>query len=171
MHLHSANYNHVWACIYSNNIENVCLLRGKLIRMVFNNRRRKFLSYIFCLRGIMKSLNVNLYSSCHFVIRWRNRNIPKIFLFLKHCFNPSPQECRIYASLNWVSIGSGNGLSPARRQAIAWTNAHLLSIGPLGTNFSEILIKIWNFSFTKMHLKTSSAKRWLFFFHGHYIWQ
>ena len=30
----------------------------------------------------------------------------------------------------------------------------------LGTNFNEILIKIQNFSFTKMHLKMSSAKRW-----------
>ena len=34
----------------------------------------------------------------------------------------------------------------------------LLSIGPLGTNFSEILIKIHNHSFTNMHLKISSAK-------------
>ena len=39
----------------------------------------------------------------------------------------------------------------------------LLSIGPLGTNFSEIVIKIQNFSFTKMHLKISSAKRWPFY--------
>ena len=31
--------------------------------------------------------------------------------------------------------------------------------GPLGTNFSEILIKILNFSFMKMHLKIWSAKR------------
>ena len=38
-------------------------------------------------------------------------------------------------------IGSGNGLSPDRRQAIIWTNAGLLLIGPLGTNFNEILIK------------------------------
>ena len=34
----------------------------------------------------------------------------------------------------------------------------LLPIGPLGTNFNEILIKIQNFSFTEMHLKLSSAK-------------
>ena len=34
----------------------------------------------------------------------------------------------------------------------------LLPTGPLGTNFSEILIIIQNFSFTKMHLKISSAK-------------
>ena len=58
----------------------------------------------------------------------------------------------------WVRIGSGNGLSPVWRQAITWTNAALLSIGSLGTNFSEILIKTQNFSFTKMHLKMSSAK-------------
>ena len=32
------------------------------------------------------------------------------------------------------------------------------SIGPLGTNLSEILIKIRNFSFTKMHLKISFVK-------------
>ena len=37
-------------------------------------------------------------------------------------------------------IGSANGLSPGRRQAIIWTNAGILLIGPLGTNFSEILI-------------------------------
>ena len=28
-----------------------------------------------------------------------------------------------------------------QRQAMIWTSARLLSIGPLGTNFSEILIK------------------------------
>ena len=37
---------------------------------------------------------------------------------------------------------SGNGLSPGGRQAIIWTNAGILLIRPLGTNFSEILIGI-----------------------------
>ena len=55
-------------------------------------------------------------------------------------------------------IGSDNGLSPGRRQAIIWTNAGILLIGPLGTNFSEILMAIETFSFKKMHLKKSSAK-------------
>ena len=42
-----------------------------------------------------------------------------------------PPQQRIYASVNLVSIiASSNGLSPARRQAITWTNADLLSIGP-----------------------------------------
>ena len=53
-------------------------------------------------------------------------------------------------------IGSNNGLPPV--QAIIWTNAGKLLIGPLGTNFSEILIGIQTYSFTKMHLKMSSAK-------------
>ena len=48
--------------------------------------------------------------------------------------------------------------SDGRRQAIIWTNAGLLLIGPLGTNFSEILIGILTFSFKKLHLKVSSAK-------------
>ena len=55
-------------------------------------------------------------------------------------------------------IGPDNGLSPGRRQAIIWTNAGILLIGPLGTNFNEILIEIHTFSFKKMHLKMSSAK-------------
>ena len=55
-------------------------------------------------------------------------------------------------------IASDNGLSPDRRQAIIWTNAGILLIGPLGTNVSEILSESHTFSFKKMHLKTSSAK-------------
>ena len=60
--------------------------------------------------------------------------------------------------VNLTIIGSDNGLSPGRRQAIIWTNAWILLIGPLGTNFIEILIGIQIFSFKKMHLKMSSAK-------------
>ena len=55
-------------------------------------------------------------------------------------------------------IGSDNGLSPGRRQAIIWTNAWILLIGSLGTNCSEISIGIQIFSFKKMHLKMSPAK-------------
>ena len=57
-------------------------------------------------------------------------------------------------------IGSDNGLSPSRRQAIIWTNVGLLLIGPLGTNFNETLLEIYFFHWKKMLLKTSSGK-WL----------
>ena len=50
---------------------------------------------------------------------------------------------------NQIIIGSDNGLSPGRRQAIFWTNAGTLLIGPLGTNSSEILIDIDTFSLKK----------------------
>ena len=59
---------------------------------------------------------------------------------------------------NLIIIGSDNGLSPGRRQAIIWTTAGILLIGPLGTNFSEILIEIHTFSFKKMRFKLSSGK-------------
>ena len=42
-------------------------------------------------------------------------------------------------------IGSDNGLSPGRCQAIIWNNTGLLLIEPLGTNFSEISIGIQRF--------------------------
>ena len=55
--------------------------------------------------------------------------------------------------------GSDNGLSPGGCQAIIRTNAGILLIRPLGTNFSEIVFEILIFSFKKMCLKVSSAKR------------
>ena len=58
-----------------------------------------------------------------------------------------------------TTIGSDNGLSPSRRQAIIWTNAGILLIGPWGTNFSEISIQILTFSLKKMRLNVSSEKR------------
>ena len=60
-------------------------------------------------------------------------------------------------------IGSDSGLSPGRRQAIIWTNAGILLIGTLGTNFSEILSKIHIFSFKKIHFKMPSGKG------GHFV--
>ena len=45
-----------------------------------------------------------------------------------------------------ITIGSDIGLSPGRRQAIIWTTAGILLNGPLGINFSEILIEIYTFS-------------------------
>ena len=67
-------------------------------------------------------------------------------------------ECSIYVSVNRVSIGSDDGLSPLRHQAIIWTNVGLLSIENLRTNLSEILINSLTFSFKKLHLKMLSAK-------------
>ena len=50
------------------------------------------------------------------------------FLSLVHWLN----------SVNQVSIGSDNGSLPVRCQAITCSNAGLLSIGLLGSNFTEI---------------------------------
>ena len=55
-------------------------------------------------------------------------------------------------------IGSDDGLSPGRHQVIIWTNAGILLIGPLVTNFSQILNEVHIFSLKKMHFKMSSGK-------------
>ena len=60
----------------------------------------------------------------------------------------SNKRCREHLSTHWgrvahicvdnlTTIGSDNGLSPGRRQAIIWTNAGILLFGPLGS-------KQWN---------------------------
>ena len=90
-----------------------------------------------------------------------NFNIFPIFLFLEPGF--------VYEKFLWIyswvcqlcnrlSIGLDNGVSPIRRQAIIKTDARLLSIVPLATNFSELLIETQIFSFTKMLLEISFAK-------------
>ena len=56
-------------------------------------------------------------------------------------------------------IGSDNGLSPGRRQAINWTNAGIVLIRTIWTNFREIWSeKNHTISLKKMHLKMSSGK-------------
>ena len=54
-------------------------------------------------------------------------------------FNSSPPSAAdMHASVNWVNIGSDNGLSPVWCQAIIWTNAGLL---PNGTNLVKFETK------------------------------
>ena len=66
----------------------------------------------------------------------------------------------------WIIHHSVNSSPPSAaymRQwigpAIIWTNAENFLIGPLGTNFSEILMEMITISFKKIRLKVSSAKR------------
>ena len=73
-------------------------------------------------------------------------------------FNSWGRVTHICVSKLTIIVPEDNGLSPDRRQAIVWTNAGILLIRTLGTNFSEILSEIHTFPFKKMHLKTSSAK-------------
>ena len=68
-----------------------------------------------------------------------------------------PSAAYIYVSKLTI-IGSDNGLTRTRRQAIFQTNTGVLLIWPLGTNCSETIILINTFSFKKMHLKMLSGK-------------
>ena len=55
----------------------------------------------------------------------------------------------MHALLNWVITGSGNGLLPAQHQAIIQTKSNSLSTESFGKNFSEISIKVTEFSSKK----------------------
>ena len=64
----------------------------------------------------------------------------------------------MYASVKYTNVSTDTGVSPRRPTAIIWTNVGILLIGPLGTEFSEILIEIETFTGKKMHLDMTSAK-------------
>ena len=55
-------------------------------------------------------------------------------------------------------MGLDNGLSPVWHQAIVWTNADIIVIESLETNFSSIWIKTQQFSCKWICLKMTSAK-------------
>ena len=63
----------------------------------------------------------------------------------------------------WIkpSLIQHNGFSPDQRQAIYWTNAAILLIGPSGTSLSEIR----TFLSKKIYLKMLSGKEQPFFSH------
>ena len=99
----------------------------------------------------------------HFILDHSTLLCVDIYIAERHALTQWGRVTHICVSKLTI-IGSVNGLSPDRRQAIIWTNVGILLSGPLGTNFSEISIEILTFSFKKMRLKVSSAKRRLFCF-------
>ena len=104
----------------------------------------------------------SLDTNCEIALRWVLQNLThkksELVQVLPWCHQLTAITC-----INKLTIiGSGHGFSAGWCQAIIWTNAGILVIGPLGTHFSEPLIKIYTFSFKKMHLKMPSGKWWLF---------
>ena len=69
----------------------------------------------------------------------------------------------VYQHQRLYYINSFNSSPPSATYMRQWIGSALVQIMALSaTNFSKILIKIQNFSFTKMHLKIPSAKWWQF---------
>ena len=86
-------------------------------------------------------------------ITWKHEWAISTFMTQYNCARSHRPFCLTYwgrvthiCVSNLTIIGSDNGLSPGRRQAIIWTNAGILLIRNLVTNLSEILSKIHTFS-------------------------
>ena len=78
-----------------------------------------------------------------------------VFINISHKYAPGLiLQCYRFNALK----PSGAYMRLAGAKPLSEPNAGILLIGPLGTNFSKILIEILTFSLKKMHLKMSSAK-------------
>ena len=64
-----------------------------------------------------------------------------------------------------IIIGSDNGLSPVRHQAIIWTNEGILLVKALGTKFSEIL-KRNSYIFIQENAYKMLSVQWRYFCPG-----
>ena len=104
---------------------------------------------------IMRMLLFAFISNFCLTIPFIQKNIYMMFKKTKTMHFPTVSKLlvQVYFLTHWgrvthicvnklTIIGSDNGLSPGRRQAIIWTNDGILLIGPLGTKCSEILIEI-----------------------------
>ena len=118
---------------------------------------------------VIVSFSIVAYDGIHCLCQTISRN--PVFVSIIHSWSSMmhPGQCSVVMLAHWgrvthicisklTTIGSDNGLSPGRRQAIIWTNAGILLIKPLGINFNETSIEIHTFSFKKIHLKLSSGK-------------
>ena len=106
-------------------------------------------------QSIDHQLQPNMTSLCYHLLPRIDRNVtnfPGNFELWSQWLTHWGRVTHICVGTN-TNIGPDNGLAPGRRQAIIWTNAGILLIGPLGTNFSRILSEIHTFSFKKMHFK------------------
>ena len=132
---------------------------------MFLNEYFKLLSMIWFeinVMGLSQALSDNMSTLFH-VMAWC-RQAPSHYLC--HCcpgsvtpYTLPRSQCLTHMYVGKLTIiGSDNNLSPGRRQAIIGTNAAILIIEPLETNFTEILNEIQTFSLTKIRLKMSSAK-------------
>ena len=64
---------------------------------------------------------------------------------------------QLYGKCFHLMMSSCNDLLPDWRWVLIWSSVEIMIIGPLGTNSSQIWIKIWIYSVKKMHLEMLSA--------------
>ena len=136
---------------------------------------KSIISFYLQIGGVILSIffRVNSFALQHMIAQYITAPVPLKHLWKTWVKNISRQSTKnlTLTHIDWVThlsisrwktiFGSDNGLSPIWHQAITWTKAVLLWTGPLGTNFSEIGIKLPQLSFKKMSLKVVS-KWWPF---------
>ena len=122
-------------------IEIVLIISNLLLDHIISDIFMHFLSF----QNLYSSFSGNIF---RFWLSVKKRNTNMHFCYWMQTLTCLKQFSQYHLNLtHWgrvtyicvsdlTNIGSDNGLSPALRQAIIWTNAGILLIEPLGTNFS-----------------------------------
>ena len=110
------------------------------------------------------ALYVFLYSYSYGTVCWSGNNFPWQMSCEMTCFKDYGYFWNLIGAWGDVAGLFVNSFSLGQHQAIIWTNAGILIIGTLRTNFSEILSESHTFLFKKMLLKILSVKWWKFCF-------
>ena len=94
-------------------------------------------------------------------------NLPKREVLVTFCVSTLTNWGRVMHTCvnNLTIIGSDICLAPSHYLNWCWN----LLIGPSGTDFNEISIKIHTFSFKKIYLKMSSGRWWPFCYGLHVL--
>ena len=128
--------------------------QGHWLGKIWTHETPHFHRSQFLLTEIRKKYNLVFYTDVRKVrldaVSWLHNNSSVIIATL--CLTHWGRVTHICVDIENI-ICSDNGLSPCRRQAIIWTNAGILLIRSLGTNFNEISIGIHTFSFKKINFK------------------
>ena len=110
------------------------------------NESAPFQNYLFIIDYCMRFAFVSLDGShCKPVLEdvFMSKSLSHLKPLIKHDFVLTHWGGATNVCVSKLTIiGSDNGLSPGRGEAIIWTNDGILFIGPLGINFSKIVIKI-----------------------------
>ena len=120
----------VWSSILGRNWSDMSYIRGSFVpdNLIHHHRWNFLVNQIIWYHRTYQCYVLTQSSGCHYAVEFRYNTLQ----------NNTILHAALHCQSQNIIIGSGNGLSPMRRQGITWTNAVLMSAVILATNVNKI---------------------------------